>query len=388
MSQNDYIFYSLKLINNKVVQSSYINDPPSTFYEKTNGSIIQDTSQWKMCIAKADFRGAFDIPLFIPRIKQGSMNETVYNISISLNIECEISGNTQSTSLVSSAPLLYVPFDESITSLKNNTKQQDDPYYYVYDFGHLALMVNNTFETIQDDLNQQFKTWYAQYDNSVTVNLATKKPICEYSDGIFHIYFDKNGWSSNSTSVLPQKEQYNLYFDTNLWGILNNYPHQLKKDQQYKLGAGFQFNYVEILVNDPYENKEDYIKLSQYESSIDYIMPCSTIQFTSNNLVIYPQVEGGILRIEDNNSLLEERNLNSSIDYVDVLTEISVFGKIDGSLVYDPTNYRFLSMRNGSVSNIEISIWWKNRLTGSRLPLKMQNNAQISILILFQRKYI
>ena len=388
MSQNDYIFYSLKLINNKVVQSTVTNDPPSNFYEVTNGKIINDTSQWKVCVAKCDFRGAYDIPVFIPRISQESLNETVYNITISLNVECEISGNTESTSLVSSAPLLYIPFDQSITSLKNNTKQQDDPYYYVYDFGHLALMVNNTFETIQENLNQQFKTWYAQYDNSTTVNLETKKSVCEYSNDGFNIYFDKNGWSSNSTSTLPQKEQYSLYFDTNLWGILNNYPHILKKDQQYKLGIDYQFNYVEILVNDPYDNDKDYIKLTQYQSSIDYIMPCSAIQFTSNNLVVYPQVEGGVLRIEDNNVLLEEQNANSAIDYVDVLTEISVFGKIDGSLVYDPTNYRFLCMRDGSISDIEISIWWKNKLTGTRLPLKMQNNAQISILLLFQRKYI
>lgn len=390
MSQNDYMFYSLKLINNKTVQSTLQNDPPSTFNERTNGIIIQDTSLWKMCIAKADFRGKFDLPLFIPKIKSGNLSETIYVISLLLNVECTINGNNQSTSLISSTPLIYIPFDESILGPSINTKQMDDPYYYVYDFSHLALMINNAFETIMADLNNQFKAWYATYDSVSTVSLNTKTPVCEYNNEKFDIYFDKNGWGNSPTSSLPQKENFNLYFDTNLWGLLNEYPHKLNKDSQYKLSEAHQFNYVEILVKDAFNNNiifnnTTYIKVSQYNSTIDFIMPASSLQFTTTNIAVYPQIQGGVLTIEDNNAV---NNETENIEYVDMITEISIYGRVNGALTYDPTNYRFLSMMKSQISNIQISLWWKNRFTGSRLPLKMGNNAQIDLLLLFQRKYI
>lgn len=391
MSQNDYIYYNLNLINDKTQQSTFSNDPPSSFYERTNGIIIEDTSLWKVAIAKADFRGRFDIPKFIPRIVENQVNQTVYVISISLNISCTISGNTRNTKLNSSKPILYIPFDKSIQQPSQyKYKQQDDPYYYVYDFEHLSLMINNTFTTIMEDLNSQFKAWYATYDSTATVSLSTETPVCEYKNDVFSIYFDNTGWGSNSTSSLPQKEQYELFFDTNFWGILNNFPHLLHKDEQYKLGNEYKYNYVQILINEGFDstvthNSKTFIKVSQSQPSSEYIMPASSLQFTTSNIPVYPEVEGGELTVQNDN-IISERSTN--IDYVDVLTEISLFGSIDGILVYDPTHQRFLSMRDGRISDVQISVWWKNRFTGSRLPLQMGNGAQINIKILFQRKYI
>jgi len=58
-------------------------------------------------------------------------------------------------------------------------------------------------------------------------------------------------------------------------------------------------------------------------------------------------------------------------------------------VTYIPTaEYRLATMTNSptEIRNIDIQVFWKNRLDGNLVPLRLYNKASISVKVLFRRR--
>jgi hypothetical protein len=61
-----------------------------------------------------------------------------------------------------------------------------------------------------------------------------------------------------------------------------------------------------------------------------------------------------------------------------------------GYIFYEPRTLTFSSLEpsNVGISNIDVSVFWRNRLTNSLVPLKIPNQGSMTFRLLFKKKYI
>jgi hypothetical protein len=126
--------------------------------------------------------------------------------------------------------------------------------------------------------------------------------MVEYNNGYFSMYFDKTGFSDQSTSVLPLKENYSVYFDTNLWSLMYGFPNVLSKDTQYKLGDANQYNYARIQIKQQITNVivnagTTYIKVNQNIDSVSGWNSALSVLFSSDSINFYPEIDGEQIKI-------------------------------------------------------------------------------------------
>jgi len=61
-----------------------------------------------------------------------------------------------------------------------------------------------------------------------------------------------------------------------------------------------------------------------------------------------------------------------------------------GFILYEPTTltYSSLEASNSGISNIDVILYWRNRLTNSLIPVQIPNQGSMSFRLLFKKKYI
>ena len=127
-----------------------------------------------------------------------------------------------------------------------------------------------------------------------------------------------------------------------------------------------------------------------YNSTSTLWTPISAIVFSSTMIPIFPEQTGNPLTYGQGNNASP---VESSSAFTPIITDISVpierAEDYRGFLSYTPTGEYRLSSFTGSrteLRNIDIQVFWKNRLDNKLYPINMFNQTNVSIKMMFRKK--
>lgn len=164
-----------------------------------------------------------------------------------------------------------------------------------------------------------------------------------------------------------------------------NYENILNHDPTYNLPTSI---YPAV----PARNQTTYwISTQDYNSTNSLWSPCASIVFTSVLLPIKKEFVGKPLLLGDKN--IGETS-NSGAAFEPIITDFVIDQQIENAegwrdfTLYEPTaEYRMASLTasHDEIRNIDIQVFWKYRLTGELIPLRMFNSSDVNIKMLFRK---
>jgi len=407
----DLVYYNADVVDGKEIDEGIGSNPLAYYNETRDTPLIKDCSKYYFSIVRFQMNGSgITIPLFIPVIEpeQSDPNKTIYQIGMSLYVEYDIAGTIQTNTFYASAPITFrsqsttAPIPQSPVG-----KPQDfsTDYYYVQDYDHFVDLVNETYQTIWDDLNTQFKAWYAlQPGAGVAPDLATAVPKMEYNpdSGRFELYTDQVGWGGRdrTSAGTPTDENWGMYFNSNMFGLFDSFPHEYEggdlasKNESGQTGFAYEIIIRSKLGRNLYEDPGTSIKYwvtdQNWVSTGSLWSPVASIVFVSTLLPVQNEATGQPISYGVGNTV---SSFSSQSAFQPIVTDISLpldrADQYKGMVTYIPSaEYRLATMTNSpaEIRNVDIQVFWKNRLDGNLVPLRLYNKASISVKVLFRRR--
>lgn len=424
----DRVYYNGTIINNSTDTTKQTDDPEARFQDSRQTAIVLDASNYEVSVENFSFNGATkNLPLFIPILDDPSVSisTTVYTVSFGV-----YDGTTYS---VATVPLEWVT--------ENNARFTDVPslgpiqlesdYYYCYSYTHWISIVNTGlrqawinaggglgafgtqcpwFEFDEStglfSLNQDSKTCMAPVGEllsppySVAYTAAGDYQAGEYSfvgmnsnlenllTNFCSIYYGVNREWNNTGSILPEVVidaglPLNLLDDTQLdentqVGItLRTVP----KTSIFQLANPFDYTPIASGV---------FVRLTQdFPSTGALWSPCASFVLATTQIPVRnEQMANPILLGQAN--VGDQRSSSGSFQKVLVETPINAL-KSDfwkGFVLYEPLvqKYSALDPSHDGIKDIDINIYWRNRLTNSLIPIRIPNQGSVSFRLLFKKR--
>jgi len=407
------VYYNFDIINSRTVDEGLLRDPNTVFNETRDQPIISDCSKYYFSIVRFTMNGTGrDIPLFLPRVQigQGNRDLTVYSVGFRLEVEDTINGNQETNvfnvnRFVEFAPQLLsaVPAFPPL-----ETQDVDNPYYYVFTYEHWVNLINDTYNQLFNDLQILYDNWRASFAPPAPQrNLTTKPPYMKYNPetNLFSIFYDTYGFGgqdSSSFNLTNNKEQFTPFMNSNMWGLFGSFPAQYTGGDVASSNVVGQNNWsIRLIVKNDLETNVykplpapstlSYFEMKQDFSTTGTLWsPIASIVFVSNLIPVLNEGTAQPIRFGEGNVL---NSTSSTSAFQPIITDISLpmdkANDYNNFVSYIPTaEYRLSSMSNSpqEVRNIDVQIYWKNRLNGQLYPLKLFNLSTVSVKILFRRR--
>jgi hypothetical protein len=356
--ETENIYYNIDIVNSKTDSNNTLNDPIASFSETRDVSIVDNASHYRLAITRFTMNGIKDLPLFIPTIepKQPNPNQTVYWITLGFDGK------------ISSKPVMFQPEGTGLTLRTQQFTSQNlsEDYYYIHTYQHMVNLLNQTFQNAVEDLITQGAP-ASIYAPIMTFNTDTRK---------FDLYAPTNNMS--------------IYLNNNAFNLFSNFPRTYNKDAPQAQAYLIQTTPIINTEIKQYINHEYAIILQEAPSIGTFWSPISSIVFTSSLLPIVPEgVAPPMVFGESNISTPTSSISNFEPIITDIALTLDDAYEYKQFVSYIPTSqYRYVSLTNSDqpIKNISINVYWKARLTGQLVPLKMSNQSNISIKFLFERK--
>lgn len=423
----DYIYYNATIINNRtdVVNNlaNFTTDPEIRFLETRDQPIIKDASKYNFSIIRFSMDGPNkDLPMFIPVIRTGleanptqDVNLTIYSVSLRLTFTYVQGGNTLTGTYTSTQPIIYIPETQDLNVAPVPSPDtiligQDlsTRYYWVYTYSHWLELVNNALQACITDLNTQItNAWTtAGYALPAPV-ITTQAPQITYNPttNLFSIYADRYGFGGadrTSVSSTTANESFKLFFNNNMYGMFSNfqntyynYPGTELDNEIYIGRVGPYQNLVNVSSGSPTPsaNKTYWLMTQDYQSTSTLWSPIESIVFNSTLLPLVFEQTGDPVRFGD--STVNTENVNSRPAFQPIITDISL--PLDNAhgyrelIYYAPqAEYRLASFQRSrqTINQIDVQVYWKNRLDAKLYPVQMFNSSSVSLKIMFRRRGI
>lgn len=409
-SEPDIVYLNLDIINGNTVSGQV--DPAIRFMETRDSPIIRDASKYQFSIVRFSMDGpGKDLPVFIPQIKTGAanwdnnINRTIYTCSLRVNLSYSVGGVQQQTTLTSSQDILYQPETLSPTeapippaSSTQTGQVLVGRYYWVYSISRWLDMVNTTYAACIADLQSQFASWWlAQGGAAPAPQLQTKAPYLTYdpTTQLFALYCDRYGFGGADRSSIGSAadEDMHIFMNANLFYMFANFNNTYIGDPNLtnELAVKSLLWQNVVTVTPPGGTATQYLLMTQDHPSTSTLWnPVGAIVFVSTMLPLVFEQVGHPVKFGSNNV---SAPIGTQNGFLPVVTDITIPGDSAFSardfLAYIPTSeYRmasFLPART-PINSYDVSVYWKNRLTGELLPLTMFNGSSVSMKIMFRKR--
>jgi len=303
------------------------------FNQSSTQPLLKDTTHYKLSIIRF-LLNTQSLPIFIPQLQPNEKNKTIYSVTMEYE-------NKQ-----------FQQFMEFEPQLLNPSEQKE--YYYVMNYQWVIYLVNKCFQSCLEGL-QNLISLHTQTPPKMTLDNQTK--FCSlFMDSTYYGYNENN--------------KINVYMNLHMYGLFTSLPNVVCNKQ--KLGMDFQIN-----------NKisDDPNNLSQEYSTTGLWSPISSIVFCTNlmpvNSTIYPPTQKYV-----NGNL----NTNSTYNSLNIITDFIASDlnfSTNGFLIYESQNNRYISLKDKQqLKNIDVNIYWINKLTGDLNNVYLAPNSFSSIKIL------
>ena len=276
----------------------------------------------------------------------------------------------------------------------NRVQDLDGRFYFMNSYKTFVKMLNTALETAYSALNTAIGGG----------GLTTKCPFFRYDTdkSKFELYYDTEGTgvSSNGSGSVPLQatERLKLYFNSDLWGLVSNFNYEFKggdeeeEEMSYEIIPVFTGEQpVSINDGDPAGTDEDfYMNLQEYPSTDTLWSPIGGIVFTTSLLPIVNEYTGEPLRFGESNDITNNTSANEFTPIItDIALALSSANSYKGFMEYVPSaEYRMMSLTQSKteIKNIDIRVFWRDRLSNTLNPVRMYPQSSISVKIMFRKK--
>lgn len=417
----DRIYYNGTVINNSLSTTQYQDDPTVAFEDQREIPLVPDSSNYEVSVQNFSLNGCtLTLPLFIPQIADPSVdvNITIYTATVSV-----FDGTNY---LTVTKPVVWVPENQaSFTPVPiPGPKQIESDYYYAYNYTHVVKLINTALKDAWTTLGGG-------------VDFGTQCPFMEFDQftGLFSINQDSNTTLIPYGTPLPQpynvtsvtgvsasggtytageysfvgmnKSLHNLfnsftsYYNSanQLW---NSQPGIFLPEVVIDTGLGVPvgvslrtepktsiFQLVNPFTGGPIAKAffarlpQDFISTGNIWSPISSFV-LATTQIPVRNEAASNPITFGTANIGGQTS--------SSGVFKKVLVETPITAVTadvwKGFVLYEPKTdiYSSLDPSHGGISNINVFLYWRSRLTNSLIPIRVANQGSMSFRLLFKRK--
>jgi len=432
----DRIYYNGTVVNNSLDTTQQSDDPPIVFEDQRQIPLVPDASQYEVSVQNFSLNGCtITLPLFIPQIADPSfdVNTTIYTITFSV-----FDGTNY---LTATEPIVWVaenlaPF--TLIPTTSSVKQIESDYYYSYSYTHIVDLINIALnkawssigggtafgtqcpfmefdqETGLFSINQDSNTTLIPYGtalphpynvtsttgvsasggtysageysfvgmNTVLNNLFTTFPSIYYSSGPL--------WAAQPATPLPE-----VVIDT---GLLINLetgaptaptdsgPVGISLKTQPKTSI---FQLVNPFTGDPI-SKAFFSRLPQdFISTGSIWSPIASFVLATSQIPVRNEASA-------NPVIFGSANIGTQIASSGAFQKVLIETPIEcltadiwkGFILYEPKLdvYSSLDPSHDGISNIDVSLYWRNRLTNSLTPVRVANQGSMSFRLLFKKK--
>lgn len=388
-----HIYLNLSVINSNPGENGLSKPIRANFAESRSTPIIEDASEWDFSVIRFSTNGTgLGLPLWIPQISigptQNNVNLTTYTLSI-----CPRGGPAGGYP----ATLLWDPEikDTTIAPLPqppNVSQDLSSSYYFGKTFDHFATIWNTAFQTAA--------AAYAAAVGMAAADLTTC--YLSYAKGIgFSLTLSPQFQSTAATLTAPATmPPIILQMNVPLANLLNSFnfnyinPTQNATYSTYNLeSADFTLIMPQtgpLALYGPVADRPNVV-VTPFASCTDSGLwnAVDSFVFTTNFLPLIPE-QGTAPVLVDESNVGDASSLTQG-GFTSILSDLVVPGEpvdaLSATYYVPPSEYRISSMTaNVPVQNIDVSLFWKYRLTGQLIPVYMTNNSSISMKMMFRRK--
>jgi hypothetical protein len=415
-----YVYFNALIVNNRTEVSQDLPDPRVEFQETRQRPLISNASKYDFSIVRANMNGpGKDLPLFLPTICIGpvdnptqDVNKTIYSVSLQLVANYTVGGNDYTATFTTTQFCIWTPetldLEQAPVPIPETTVTGQDVstrYYWAYTYSHWLQIVNTAFEACITDLQAQFAANYTAPAGwnlpGPAPTLQTTAPILSYnpSTNLFSLYADRVGFggASRTSAGTVTDENFRLFFNANTYGLFANFnnlyvnlPNGLTNEI---LIYPILFSNILTTVSPPAPAAKTYWIMNQdYPSTSTLWSPIESIVFTSIMLPLAYEGIGAPIKFGTSQT---GQSGNIEAAFTPIITDIALTNESASDyrqfIQYIPSaEYRMTSFLSSKspISNIDIQIFWKNRLDGKLYPLTMFNGSSVSVKIMFRRRGI
>jgi len=425
----DYVYYNCDIINNGSQSSTAPDepDPPVRFNETRDSPLITDCSKYNFSIIRFSLNGSGkSLPIFIPSIRIGPVNNpgnnvnlTVYDVGLSVSVSYTVGPNTFTNTFNATQAVIYQPeiADTSVAPVPPASSTQTGQdlttrYYWVMTVSHWVDLVNVAYQSCWNTLNTAFNAWYLANFGAPGPNLTTQPPRLTFNPttNLFNIWADRYGFGDNQIPVVPPAtqnrtapanadENFSMYMDANLYGMFGNFDSIYLNQPNsftYKIiitNVAKLYNNILNVFSPPAPAAKSYWGITQDHPSTSTLWcPIASIVFTSGTLPLVFENTGEPVRFGEGNV---NRDTGTQAAFQPIITDIqlanqSAFDYRDYIQYAPDAEYRLASFQKSKtpINQIDIQVYYKNRLDGKLYPLTMYNLSSVSIKIMFRRRGI
>ena len=398
----DIIYYNANITNNRTLDRGSGQDPRVNFNETRDAPILHDASKYNLSVVRFTANGAGkELPIFVPVIDTNdtggnptyNVNQTIYKITL----QATKGGNTY----YSTQPLIWTPedLDAKVPEIPNAGDQRQDfstRYYHMTTFQRFVGMIRRAVVEAMAHISLQsgsaFQSAPPHFDFDPNTDL-------------FSWSVDTYGWTDQSTSTGANEEHWQMFFDSNLHGLLANFNFEYQGGDQANDFKTYELLFRNDIVGaQPFKLYEadgtpaqtagadtNYRKFTQdYASTSTLWCPIDSIVFTSTLLPCVKEFTGQPLEFGNSTDVPTGSTQNAFQPIItDIAVPMSSAYDYRGFIEYAPTaEYRMISLASSQqqINNIDIQLYWKSRLDGNLYPIRMYNLSNVSFKIMFRKK--
>jgi hypothetical protein len=427
----DIIYYNANIVNADSSNDVNFNDVPNVKFQETrNVPIINNAGDYEFSIVRFQINGSNKmLPLFVPQIEigQSDIDKTIYSIGLYLQKTfTDNNGDLKTFKGYASLPITFLSENLQYGDVANGllpapplkTQDLSSDYYYVYTYEHVVTMVNATMKDVYDKLILDYNTYYVVNNGRPLGNqkFTSFPPYMTFESDkkLFSLYGDTYSYGGQFRRSYHEPnqngdERFDLYFDDNLMGLFSSFDSVYYSNVITNNGSANNtelnhINFYNKLNTNIWKPNgyigfttlaDSYYKMQQnYTSTSTLWSPVSSIVFTSNQLpVLVEQVSAPIIYGSSNDDNTNQSSTSSFSPIIaDFVLNVKNADEYSQFILYDPQGeFKMASLMGGSnsaITNIDLACFWRNRLTGSLVPMKIYNYSSVSIKMMFRKKKI
>ena len=441
-AEPDYVYYNATIINNTVQTNQLADDPVITFQDTREVPVVKDSSKYELSVENFTMSGPQkSLPVFIPIINPTSATDvttTSYAVSFGAYNGVKYVLSTRSIIWVpeNAASFTIVP----TTALPN---QQQTDYYYCYTYSHWVDLMNTALRTAYNDVKTQmganFGTACPFFEFDATTGLFSINQDANTSfskastpapqflgygntpDAPFNIFGVSTATASTAGQTYQAGEYSFVGMNANLEGLITNF------DTAY---YGYQGNLwnasgteiidgvvtlatplyfpENVIITIPQTNVptvytlpnpfsssslagvQNYIRETQdFISTGSLWSPVASIVLATNQIPVRNEANASPVRIGSSTTGFEQA---SSGAFQKVLIEVPINAVTAdlwrGFIFYEPLTPTFSALDPvvEGIKNLDVSVFWRSRITNGLVPLRMYNQGTMGFRLCFKKK--
>lgn len=415
------LVYVNGLLSDTTLLTSISPDPAAEYSSPRTDAILTDLSKYYGSLIRAQINGpGLNIPVFQCRVQTGqaNVNLSVYSFTLTLGATYDVPAPGPGPGQVfNSTPaqvfLVWIAQNQDAPLPLSPVVRQDisTQYYDARDIQWVVGLMNVTLASCMANIQAQFNAWWLGLGGVAPPTLTTEAPWLRYdpSSGLMTLYADVYGFGGadrTSAGSLTADEFFELYMNSQMHGLLAGFPIGKLVDpvESGNLGRTYNFIVFNDLGGNIFSSRDptvlpqgaapylkNYYAMTQTFISTGAIWsPFDGVVFTASGWPVNSESVDAPQRFGTGSGTAAAGSQTSTESQItDIVVDLERADSTQGQITYLPTaEYRLFSMGGAQTDlrNIGIKFWWRNRLDGSLIPLRIYPGSSISFKLMFRKR--